>query len=69
MCSKLFGFILMLGSCLFTLILPILLGFFMQAVINEQDGEISSDRFKEIQTVIGSTLLSANLISAFCEWV
>ena len=38
----------MLGSCLFTLILPILLGFFMQAVINEQDGEISSDRFKEI---------------------
>ena len=59
----------MLGSCLFELILPLLLGFFMQAVINEQDGEISSDRFTEIQVGIASAALSANLISAFCEWV
>ena len=59
----------MLGSCLFELTLPLLLGIFMQAVINEQDGEISSDRFTEIQEIIGSAALSLNLISAFCEWV
>jgi hypothetical protein len=33
--SQLFGFILMIGSCIFEVLLPYLLGMFMQAIINE----------------------------------
>ena len=59
----------MAGSCSFTLISPYMIGLFMQAIFELQNGTITQEEYTTRQETIISFVFTVNVVSAACEWI